>query len=143
MRFSFSRIARAWLCISIVLLLAAMNCNATVLCIEPDGSITYEVTDAHGRCAPCPGSTEKDQTSDSDNCVDVPLVSSSDIKMGDTSTALFEKSNFPEGSAALVYLSWLSASLQIVLHDTESRPYKDYQVLTSNPFLARSVILLI
>lgn len=145
MKSSISRIARAWLCIPIVILLAAMNCYAAVLCVETDGSVTYEVTDAHGRCAPCPDSHEGEQSSDSDDCVDIRLVSSSDIKMDNTAKALIESCSFQEGNEVLVFLSWLSASLRIVLSNTTEAtfPYQDYQTFASSLYFARSVILLI
>lgn len=146
MKIFLNQTVRTWLCIPVVLLLAAMNCHATVLCIEADGSVTYEVTDAHGRCAPCPNSQEGgEQSSDSDDCVDIQLVSLSDIKMDDTATAFFETSSSQEGNGVLAFLSWLSASLQMVLNNTTEAtfPYRDYQTFASNLYFARSVILLI
>lgn len=144
MKVSLSRIVRAWLCIPIVLLLAAMNCYAAVLCVEADGSVTYEVTDAHGRCTPCPDSHDKEQSTDSGDCVDIQLVSSSDIKVDDASKPFFESFTFQEGNGFLVFISWLSASLQIVLNNTEAEAlYQDYQTFASNLYFVRSVILLL
>ena len=141
MRFPIDRVTSVWL--SILLLLAAMNFRAGVLCVEPDGSVAYEVTDAHGRCAPCPGSPNQGQPATADNCVDLPLLSSSDFKMSDTSTALVKNTSSPEERNVFVVLSWLSLSFRGNLDNNEATSYADFQVLYSDPFLARSVILLI
>jgi hypothetical protein len=60
-----------------VLLLAAMNTYATVLCIRHNGSRALEEADWHGRCATCPADTGQpadQQRSSSETCIDLPIL---------------------------------------------------------------------
>ncbi len=147
MKVSPRRTAGAWLCVLLFLLLGATNSFATVLCIEPDGTAALETTDTHGRCAPCPGSAENNNgqpqpESATDNCVDLGVVNSPDVKPAETIAPIL--SEFSDAGVALQFASWFSAIVQIALADLQAPVlFPETSRYPSDSYFARSVVLLV